>query len=175
MKFFIFVFVAFIFPRSGDGQLYKSVPLLIDSSALQVVDSSADFSSELKDLFILIIETSSNFQELGAFSDKLCSQYGLKYENLGRIYDSTKDSLIVPYNDEDQMYAGKYLMRRFPSNDVSIEYLSAYRTDITDASFALIAGIFEKENDAFLFANQIFVDCPHMYILKSRIYLGCMH
>lgn len=86
-----------------------------------------------------------------------------------------RQKLILSESDEDEIYAGSYFPRRFPSENLSIEYLEFYDDKADSLTFALVSGIYETKSkaDSALKAMKKFE--PNAFLLKSRIYIGCMH
>jgi len=175
MKFVIFLFLSIIIPRSGEGQQDESIPFITDESTARPELMHDGFSNIEEDFFLVIADTAQSYNSIRSQVHILSTKYNIEFDSLGRIFDAQIDSIIIPRNSEDKMYAGQYLHRRFPSNSSSIEYLSIYQTHSTNDTFALVAGIFDDLHKANNAALLITFDFPKLFILKSRIYTGCMH
>lgn len=98
-------------------------------------------------------------------------------DTLGRRYDTTKDLICLPEDDEDEINAGEYFPRRYPSTVLSLEYLEFYDESKKgdDKTIALVAAIEENQQSAEKLLAAIREHMKSAYILKSRIYMGCMH
>jgi hypothetical protein len=167
--------ILFVFPRSGEGQLRKRILVVTDESARLPVSSDFEQPSELEDYFFLIADTSVDYLKLRAAIHEAVLKLNINFDSLGRVFNPTTDSLILPFDSDDEIYRGQYFLRSFASTHFSIEYLDAYQTSASKNTFAIVAGIFEKEKEARRYAKQFQKMFPGIYILKSRIYLGCIH
>lgn len=167
--------MAILIPRSGEGQHNTDIPFIADESTKRLEFMQDGFSNSEEDYFLLIADTARNYSLIRTSASKLFSLCNIEFDSLGRVYDAQIDSVIIPRNAEDEIYSGQYVHRRFPSNSSSIEYLSAYQTHSSHNTFALVAGIFDDFKKATDAALLITSDFPKLYILKTRIYTGCMH
>ena len=127
--------------------------------------------------FIVIADSSQVYSELKLKMFNLKDKLNVEIDTMGRGYNKTKDLICLPENDEDEIYAGDYFPRRFPSETLSLEYLDYYDKKNGEKTIGLIVGIFqqkEKLNAERLLKNlsEFF---PNAYILNTDIYMGCMH
>lgn len=175
MKFLFQLFLCSIFPFSGEGQPVKSIPFITDESTARPELMHDGFSNNEEDYYLVIADTAISYYSIRSQVAKLTSIYDIEFDSLGRMYDAQIDSIILPRNSEDEMYAGQYVLRRFPSSTSSIEYLSAYQANSSFNTLALVAGIFDDIQKATNAALLITPNFPKLYILKSRIYIGCLH
>ncbi|MBX2930638.1 MAG: hypothetical protein KF781_01685 [Chitinophagaceae bacterium] len=86
--------------------------------------------------------------------------------------------IALPDDDEDEIYAGDYFPRRFPSEtteNLSLEYLNFYQENARDKTIALVAGIYEKENSADSALIILKKVEQRGFKIKAKIYTGCMH
>lgn len=88
---------------------------------------------------------------------------------MDRFYNAEKDSILLPVNYDDGIWAGSF------SPDLSIEYLRIYREDCTAHTLAAISGIYETKSAADSVLQVISGQWPQAHVLKSVIYSGCMH
>jgi len=87
-----------------------------------------------------------------------------------------KKNLISLTDDhEDEVYAGDYFPRRFPSEFLSLEYLSLYKENAGDKTIALLVGIYETEKAADSISNILKNREPKLFKIKTEMYVGCMH
>ena len=175
MKFIILLFLGIIIPRLGEGQQSLVIPFVADVSTTRLELIHDGFSNVEEDYYLVIADTAQNYNSIRSQVAILSTKYNIEFDSLGRIFDSQIDSIILPRNSEDEMYAGQYVPRRFLSSTSSVEYLSAYQTNSSGNTFALVSGIFETMQNATDAALIITSDFPKLYILKTRIYIGCMH
>ena len=73
------------------------------------------------------------------------------------------------------MYAGDYFPRRFPSETLSLEYLSIYKSNTNEKTIAVVSGIFEQEKKADSSLKKIQKVFPKTFKLKAKIFVGCLH
>jgi hypothetical protein len=175
MKYIIFLFLGFLLPLSGEGQAGKTITLVVDSSAAKPISSEENFGSFEDDFFLVIADTSHDYNKILEEAKKLSVDFSLDIDNLGRIYDPAADSILIPFNPEDEQYSRAYFLRRFPSSALSIEYIDAYQVNSPQNTFALVAGIFKDEKSYNEIAPKLRNNYPNLYVLKTRIYLGCLH
>lgn len=138
-------------------------------------DSIATNETEIATLFLVIADTGNTYQLLLEKMVALKSEYGLTIDSMDRYYDRKKNKIILPANHEDEMYAGQYFPRRFPSEDLSIEYLKTYKAGAGENTMAIVAGIYEKEKMADNTLNKIKQSDKNAFKLKAEIYMGCAH
>lgn len=138
-------------------------------------DSSAENDSEIETLYLVIADTGRNYFELLDNMLALKSEFGMTIDSMDRYYDRKKNKIILPANHEDELYAGQYFPRRFPSTCLSVEYLETYKPGSDKNTMAVVAGIFEKEKSADSSLNAIRKTDKDAFKLKAEIFLGCAH
>jgi hypothetical protein len=124
--------------------------------------------------YVLVADTGKDY---GALRDKMFALHqssNLTVDTLGRYYDKTKGLIQLPDGDDDEMYAGEYYPRRYPSQYLSLEYLDEYRPGCEAKMIALVAGIYETKASADS-ALHVIKPAEKAFVLKSKIYVGCMH
>jgi hypothetical protein len=139
-------------------------------------DSSGDISSEEFDsLYIVVADTGNDYFSLRSVMLNLNQSLNIPIDTLGRYFNTTKNKIVLPDDDEDEIYAGEYFPRRFPSENLSLEYLDFYEQKFGDQSIALVAGIVETESeaDSILVLLKPFTAYP--FKIKANVYMGCMH
>jgi hypothetical protein len=135
---------------------------------------SAEFE-EYATFFLAIADTGEDYFALHEKMLSLHSRLGIPIDTLGRSYDPEKNRIALPEDDEDEMYAGDYFPRRFPSEHLSIEYLLIYMPATEPATMALVAGIFQDEAEAAQLTARLKDSVGGAFVLKSEVYVGCMH
>lgn len=146
-------------------------------------DTSFQNKSELTDslaadeaiYYLVIADTSQQFEPLMAEMKNLQSKTDKQIEMFNRYYDTDKKELILPEDDEDEIFAGGYFLKRNLTNNLSIEYLSAYTTKAREKTFALVTGIYETEEEAKVDLAAMRKFHKKAFIQKSIIYTGCLH
>lgn len=125
--------------------------------------------------YVVVIDQDSSYHRLKEQLIQIKHDHAIEVDSMGRYYNEQKKRIVLPDDDQDELYAGAYFPRRFPSVFLSLEYLESYREVDEENTIALIAGIFETEAKADSLLNVIERTAPDSYILKSKIYTGCMH
>ena len=126
------------------------------------------------DYYVLVVDTGKSYDELRTKMFNLHQSSNLAIDTLGRYYDRTKGLIQLPDDDDDEMYAGEYYPRRYPSQYLSLEYLEEYHPVSEAKTIALVAGIYETKVSADSALNAI-KPRENAFVQKSRIYVGCMH
>lgn len=125
--------------------------------------------------YLVIADTGHSFALLHKTMFALSNNTGLEIDTMGRIYDSKTNKIILPYDDSDEMYAGYYFPRRFPSQNLSMEYLNFYFPNSDTGTIAVLAGIFEEKKKADSLLKVIKPYVSSAYVKKASVYVGCMH
>jgi hypothetical protein len=99
----------------------------------------------------------------------------IKIDTLGRFYNRKKNLIQLPDNADDEVYAGDYFLRRGEGESLSLEYLNAYKRGSNEKMMALLSGIYEKKSsaDSALAILKRYDD--HSFVVKTKIYMGCVH
>jgi hypothetical protein len=132
---------------------------------------------QYQEMFIVIADTSNDYNQLRTNMFRLSNDLNLTIDTLGRGYDRDKKLICLPIDDSDDIYAGEYAPRRYPSNTLSLEYLTYYLEtyDQTNKTIALVAAISENEGSATNILNKVKSISKNAYILEASVYMGCMH
>lgn len=136
-----------------------------------------DFSEENNEAtyFVLIADTGLNYYTLRQKMTALHAQLKIPIDTMGRFYNEKKNLIALPDNDDDELYAGDYYPRRFPSDNLSLEYLNFYTTKSDEKTIALVSGIYETEHSADSALSIIKGIEQNAFIVKATIYIGCIH
>jgi len=142
-----------------------------------LTDTSSNFNEEesYANYEVIVIDTNTNYKLLNQKMFSLKDKLGMAIDSMGRYYNAKKDLIVVPENDEDEMYAGEYFPRRELSKTLSLEYMNQYQPTSKTKTIGIIAGIYANplEADSALVAvKQV---APKAFKLQSKIYVGCMH
>ena len=108
-------------------------------------------------------------------SIELHRNLNIPIDTMGRYFNKDKDLIALPDNSEDEMYAGEYLPRRFPSSDLSLEYLKFYQSQADNKTIALVAGIYESEKEADSVLTVLQKVEKKVFRIKAKIYEDCIH
>lgn len=125
--------------------------------------------------FIVVADTSTDYYLLNKKMFDLNKQFTIPIDTMDRFYDKTKNLIALPNNHEDEIYAGDYFPRRFPSENLSLEYLNFYQKLAGEKTIALVTGIYETEksaDSALIILQKIET---RAFKIKADIYVGCVH
>lgn len=134
-------------------------------------DSLPDYAS----YYFVIADTGREYHVLRSKMMALHAKLNFPVDTLERGYNEKKDLIALPENHDDELYAGEYFPRRFPSVHFSLEYLHTYAEKYPAKTIALVAGISEtaREADSILFIIK--KEDPQAFRFRSSIYVGCAH
>ena len=125
--------------------------------------------------YIVIADTGKLYGSLFESMNLLSKSLPLEVDLMGRSYNNKKDLIALPDNAEDEIYAGDYFPRRYPSKSLSLEYLDFYKAGAGNKTIALVSGIYETETKADSALDRLRMFEPGSFKLKSKVYIGCMH
>lgn len=139
---------------------------------------SADLADQLNayaDYYVVIADTGNNYYSLRDKMFDISHTTGITIDTLDRFYNPKKDLIQLPDNyPEDDIYQGDYFPRRYPSQNLSLEYLDWYKDGAKAKTIALIRGIYENKTSADS-ALKVLESIQTAFVIKSHIYVGCMH
>ena len=125
--------------------------------------------------FVVVADTSHDYSTLHKQMFDLNSKFKIPIDTMGRFYNKTKNLIALPDNYEDGIYAGDYFPRRFPSDNLSLEYLNFYQSRAGEKTIALVTGIYETEKSADSALTVLHRTEIKAFKIKADIYVGCMH
>ncbi|PKL80985.1 MAG: hypothetical protein CVV25_02040 [Ignavibacteriae bacterium HGW-Ignavibacteriae-4] len=137
-----------------------------------------DNISTLQKVYIVVADTSYNYTELNKLMRKISSKFNLKIDTLGRTYDSDKDLICLPEDDEDEIYAGDYFPRRYSSDYISLEYLDYYKEAnlrLEAKTIALVVMISSDKLTSESMLRKIKQYSKNAFIFEGKVDFGCMH
>ena len=149
-----------------------------DTSAKKsLADTSLNFNEEeaYANYQVIVIDTNNSYHSLNQKMFSLKDKLGMDIDSMGRYYNKNKARIVLPDNDEDEMYAGEYFPRRELSKTLSLEYMNQYLPSSKPKTIGIIAGIYVnalEADSAFAAVKQV---APKAFKLNSKIYIGCMH
>lgn len=151
-------------------------PPTTDGMSIAGEDTLWNSTDEYATVYITVADTGHDYRALALRMYGLAGPLLAEVDTMGRIYDPESDSLIVPRDDEDEMWAGAYFPRRYGSvQSLSIEYLSWYTDRSAPGTFALFTGIWPTRVAADSAASAQRRAAPGTFVLEASIYMGCMH
>jgi hypothetical protein len=138
-----------------------------------VADDTTDY--DYATYFIVVADTSTDYYFLHKKMFNLSRHLNIPIDTIGRFYNTIKNLIALPDNDEDEIYAGDYFPRRFPSDNLSLEYLNFYQKQASEKTIALVTGIYETEKSADSALTVLHKTEKKVFKIKADIYVGCMH
>ena len=138
-------------------------------------DSVKEEDGEFATYFIVVADTGKDYYFLDKELFMLHKKMKLTIDTMERIYNKKKNLIALPENNADEIYAGAYYPRRHPSEHLSLEYLNYYNETAPEKTIALVAGIFGNKEDGDKAATSIKPLMPNAYVLKAKVFIGCMH
>lgn len=133
---------------------------------------------EYADMYLVVVDTGTNYWQLEHTMFTLNSKLGLKIDTMNRHYNKASNMVVLADDDEDDIWRGEYYPRRGGEDFLSIEYWQYFdlnENKHTDTTFALVAGMFDNTLNADSMAGIIKPYQPTVFVMKSNIYMGCMH
>jgi hypothetical protein len=144
----------------------------ISSKQQEIIDTiNYDFAT----YFIVVADTNLDYSVLYDKMFMISKKLNITIDTMGRSYSEAKNLIALPENDEDDIYAGDYYPRRYPSGFLSLEYLNFYNTKAKEKTIALVSGIYQNEmsaDSALAIINKIE---KNSFKIKAEVYVGCMH
>jgi len=140
-----------------------------------VVLESKATGNEESVYFVIVADTSLNYFTLHKKMFELQRNFNFPIDTMGRYFNKDKNLIALPDNSEDEMYAGEYLPRRFPSSDLSLEYLKFYQSQANNKTIALVIGIYESEKEADSVLTVLHKVEKKVFKIKAKIYEDCIH
>jgi len=153
----------------------KRIIIILFISIPYLFFSQNKIGEEYMNGFIVVADSSHVYKRLKIKMFDLKSKLNIEIDTLGREYNKSKNLISLRENNEDEMYAGNYFPRRYPSKSLSLEYLDYYDSKLKDKTIGLVTGIFDNKNDADRLLTQVKEYSPNAFIMNVEIYMGCMH
>ena len=125
--------------------------------------------------FVVISDTGYDYKILHNNMVSLNRKLNIPIDTMRRYYNKSKNLIELPDDDSDEIYAGAYFPRRFPSGNLSLEYLSYYQKRSEEKTIALVTGIYQKECDADSALTTLKKTSQNAFMVKANIYVGCVH
>jgi hypothetical protein len=185
MRPLLYLFIAIILVScepSTENQSAKltELPRVIDSSLAIMPIVAVDTSMVAEDdnyatYYVVILDSSKNYYDLHQKMFELHNTLKIPIDTMGRYFNATKNLIALPDNDEDEIYAGEYLQRRFPSENLSIEYLQTYKADASKNMMCLVTGIYTASSFADTLCSTLKAKESKIFVSKSKLYIGCTH
>lgn len=164
--------------NENEKNYLKNKSLKADTAINQKTDTTnllntadADFAT----YYIVVTDTSFDYYFLNKKMFNIHQKYNIEIDSMDRSYNKNKQLIALPNSYDDEMYAGEYYPRRFPSEYLSLEYLNFYQKNSGEKTIALVAGIYETEHKADSALSILKKTVLQAFKIKANIYVGCMH
>ena len=168
--------------RTGGGATMTVPPVNSNTTTIIQTNDQDENSNpsdsagrDLATYFVVVADTSLDYHFLHKEMFDLNQQFNISIDTMGRSYNQTKNLIALPDNADDEIYAGDYYPRRYPSENLSLEYLDFYQTCAGKKTIALVTGIYETEKSADSVLMVLRQTEKKVFKIKSEIYIGCMH
>ncbi|KAA3436132.1 hypothetical protein [Rufibacter hautae] len=125
--------------------------------------------------YVTIADTGMSYYPLREKMMALSQALPLPIDTMGRYYDTKKSLIVLPENDEDDLFAGDYFPRRGPDVHLSLEYLDLYQKKAGKKTIALVSGIYEKKTSADSALQVLKSAAGGAFVVKTEMYIGCIH
>lgn len=127
--------------------------------------------------YIVISDTSESYFELRQKMFALNEKLKAEIDTMGRGFSKNKNLICLPENDVDEMYAGDYFPRRYPSETLSLEYLTYYThgNKPAEGTIALVTTVTDDKEAAKKKLAEVKKYADNAFMVTSQIYMGCMH
>lgn len=158
---------------------FKNVEMTpISSSAKESVlnnHSTNETIREYATYYVVVTDTGENYYQLSRKMLELSAKFNIEIDTMGRSFNTAKQLIVLPDNDADELYAGEYFPRRFPSESLSLEYLEMYEEKAGVKTIALVRGIYETCAEADKVLALLNNGGQSGFIVVAEIYTGCLH
>ncbi len=125
--------------------------------------------------YVTIADTGKSYYPLREKMMALSQALPLAIDTMGRYYDAKKKMIVLPEDDEDEVFAGDYFPRRGPDVHLSLEYLDLYQKKAGKKTIALVSGIYEKKTSADSALRVMKSAAGGAFVVKTEMYMGCIH
>lgn len=183
--FFVLSIALFTACNSSDNKEKTSETGNSDSSAVATTedtlthsndeDTSTNDNPDISIDYVVIADTGLDYYTLNKKMYDLSKQLHLPIDTMNRYFNKKKNEIVLRENDKDKMYAGEYFPRRFPTENLSLEYLDTYQEAAGNKTIALVAGIYENKKSADSALAVLKTAENKAFKIKAEIYTGCAH
>jgi metal-responsive CopG/Arc/MetJ family transcriptional regulator len=157
--------------------MLRILTVLLITSFTTVMNAQDSTDDEHMEAYIVIADTSQTYSKLRSKMLSLSKKLEIKIDTMGRSFNSVKKLICLPENDEDELYAGYYFPRRYPSEVLSLEYLNYYTNDnySTENTIALVTIITDDKAAAEKNLAKVKKYSKNAFVINVTLYMGCMH
>jgi hypothetical protein len=174
---FIFLLALACSPKKDPSKNPKETEAQTTDTLIETPPTLETVDEEMQTAFMVILDSSSDFNSIRALAEKTANEYQLKFDTIEKQYYPEKNLWGVAVWSEDEIYRGEYFPRRSDddTHPLSLEYQQWYDEKSQEKNLILMAGIFSLSLEAEEYINKFREKFPKAYILQKEIYMGCMH
>ena len=158
--------------KTATDTVVATKPVAADSA---ISENNGPDTTDNVTLYFTVADTGLNYFTLRDEMFALNKTLHWPIDTMGRYFDKKKNLISVSDTDEDEMYRGEYFPRRFPSENLSLEYYHAYIDNSTEKNIALVTGIYETKKSADSSLAILRPYAAHSFVVAANVYVGCMH
>ncbi|MDF2455160.1 MAG: hypothetical protein K0R51_1153 [Cytophagaceae bacterium] len=200
---FVFISVALIMscesPQKEHTTVLDSVTTLVSdsSSMIDAKNITEQLNSENESIvldesemalrFIVSIAEGYDYDSIHHVAVKAAQFLNYSLDTAGSYYNKQQKSIVLSEDNEDDIWAGEYMFRRYGEQKVSIEMRYAYTDTIIkhnevlkaqlrrDTTRLFVCADVTNEAEATRLQKKLLSEFPHTKIIAAEIYMGCMH
>lgn len=152
--------------------IYLSIYLL----SLPVLWAQENNEDQYMNAYIVVSDTSQYYYKLRNKMLVLSTDLNMKIDTMRRTFNSSKQLICLAEDDFDEIYAGDYVPRRYPSTNLSLEYLSMYTNKSQKSrTIALVTCITDDREKAEKALKTLKKYSAEAFIVNTDLYMGCLH
>jgi hypothetical protein len=145
------------------------------AASVETSKAEEELEEETVTFYIVVADSGTDYYSLRDQMLYLNKALNIPIDTMRRSFNPVKNLIALPDDDEDDLYAGDYYPRRFPSKHLSLEYLSFYQNRTSEKTIAIVAGIFESPDSADSTVAIIKRINNKAFATPAEIYTGCIH
>jgi hypothetical protein len=138
--------------------------------------------SEIRDKYLVVLCVEREFDAAKREAKRVSIASGIQFSMNGKVWDSQR-GLILPDDCNDPMYCGEYVPRRYNELDLTatnpVGYISVEKSDaypyLQKGYYIALAVICDSQQGAQKELLKFNRFSPKAYVVKTQIYMGCIH
>ena len=142
-----------------------------DTATVAVNDTDSDHAI----YYVAIADSGSEYAPLDRLMYTISGALHINVDTMGRYYNTTKKQIVLPDDNEDELYRGEYYPRREGADFLSVEYTALYDTSASEHNMCVVAGLFDTKKSADSILKLISPTATKAFVIKASIYEGCLH